>query len=193
MEDGWRHRTAEYVREPGMRGWFQDGRKLRNVKASKAFIWPKDGKNGTKWGRIKDVFSNKGPDIYVAFGANKGDCVTNRPTRSQWAGHSHLDDRGINSTLGSAAWTRNAALGGRKPGLSYDFRTRKYCKPYRGMWTDAIWQPQPYRNERWNPYPEAIRRFDGVWHQDRQYLPQFRGGPVNNEFGLGIPGLHQGP
>ncbi|KAF1837281.1 hypothetical protein BDW02DRAFT_157604 [Decorospora gaudefroyi] len=193
--DGHRHRTAAYVRTPEWRGWYQDGRKLRNVKASKAFIWPKDGRNGSTWGRMKDVLQNKGPDIYVAFGARKTDCVSNRPPRSQWAGHPNLDDRGKIFTFNSqkfAPWT-NSGIGGRPYGQCYDFRTRKYGRQTASMWTDAIWQQEPYKNRKWNNFPEAVRTLDGTWYQDQQYLPQFLGGPVNNEFGRGRFDEHLNP
>ncbi|EOA82897.1 hypothetical protein ACJQWK_04775 [Exserohilum turcicum] len=191
--DGWRHETARYVRDRPQRGWYQDGRKLRDVKASKAFIWPKDGKNGSSWGRIKDVLRNNGPDIYVAFGARQTDCVSNRPPRSQWAGYPHLDDRGMTFSFNSqkfAPWTKSSMLGGREYGLSYDFRTRKYVKPNRWTWTDAIWQQEPYKNRKANSYPEAVRMLDGQWFQDTQYLPQFLAGHIDNEFGVGVPFHH---
>jgi hypothetical protein len=194
-EDGWRHRQAEYVRgQPGVsRGWYQDGRKLRNVKASKAFIWPKDGKRGSTWGRMKDVLQNKGPDIFVAFGARPTDCVSNRPTRSQWSRHNHLDDRGKTFSFGSRKFApfARAGLGSRSPQLSYDFRTRKYTRPYWDTWTDAIWQQEPYKNRKWNSYPEAIRDVHGHWFQDSQHLPQFLGGDVDNELGKGYFGYHR--
>ncbi|KAH7380624.1 hypothetical protein BKA66DRAFT_419826 [Pyrenochaeta sp. MPI-SDFR-AT-0127] len=192
VQDVYRHRQAEYVRHPLMRGWFQDGRKLRNIKASKAFIWPKDGKNGTKWGRMKDVLLNRGPDIFVAFGADKGDCVSNRPTRAQWSGHVNLDDRGLAHSFNErkfAPWTTDGLFGGRMPGLSYDFRTRKHCIPHRRMWTDVRWQSEP-RRDRSNPYPEAVRMSDGRWYQDYEYMPQFLGGDVHNERGWGLDGFH---
>lgn len=194
-EEGYRHRPAKYVHNPnaGSRGWYQDGRRLRHVKASKAFIWPRDGKNTSTWGRMKDIFQNKGPDIYVAFGANKKDCVSNRPTRAQWSKHTNLDDGGLNFEFNSqkfAPWTTNSGLGGRMPGLSYDFRTRKYGTRNGWMWTDAIWQQEPYRNRKWNPYPEAVRLRDGTWWQDSQYLPQHLDGPVDNELGHGLPWVH---
>lgn len=71
------------------------------------------------------------------------------------------------------------------PGLKYDFRTRQYVVPNRTMWTDAIWQPEGYRNQQRNPYPEAMRDTYGRWWQDRQFMPQEQGGPINNEFGRG--------
>ncbi|KAI8936867.1 hypothetical protein NX059_006102 [Plenodomus lindquistii] len=193
-EEGWRHRAAAYAVQPGLgRGWFQDGRHLHQKKATKAFIWPKDGKNGSVWGRLKDVLRNDGPDMYVAFGANEKDCVSNRPTRSQWSRHDYLDDRGMCFRFDSrkhSPWTRDSGLGGRSSKKIYDFRTRKYITPERGMWSDAIWQPEPYKNRKQNRYPEAVRDMDGRWWQDDQYLPQFLGGPVDNEFGEGAHGWH---
>lgn len=191
--DGFRHQTARYNCNPGQRAWYQDGRRLRPVKTSKAFIWPKDGKNGSSWGRLKDIFRNDGPDIYVTFGARPTDCVLNRPPRSQWAGHPQLDDRGMTCSFNSqkfAPWTKTGMLGGREHGLSYDFRTRKHSKPNRWMWTDAIWQQEPYTNRKWNSYPEALRTVNGLWYQDAQYLPQYLGGNISNEFGVGLPFQH---
>lgn len=194
VEQGWRHQVAEYAVEPGLpQGWYQDGRKLDHKKTAKAFIWPKDGKNGSAWGRLKDVLRNDGPDIYVAFGANKNDCVSNRPTRAQWSRHSNLDDRGIGFRFRAkkhSPWTRDRGLGGRQPWKEYDFRTRKYITPHEGMWSDAVWQPEPYRNRRHNKFPEAVRDMYGQWWQDGQYLPQLLGGGIDNEFGQGAPGTH---
>jgi hypothetical protein len=189
---GFKHKTARYNRNPGHRGWYQDGRRLRHVKTSKAFIWPKDGKNGSSWGRVKDIFSNSGPDMYVAFGARPTDCVSSCPPRSQWAGYPHLDESGTHSfnSQKSAPWTKSSMLGGRQYGLSYDFRTRKHSKPNQSTWTDAIWQQEPYKNRKLNSYPEAVRMLDGLWFQDTQYLPQVLGGQVNNEFGVGLPFQH---
>ncbi|KAL6705732.1 hypothetical protein ACN47E_006369 [Coniothyrium glycines] len=189
------HRSApaQYIREPGIeRGWYQDGRRLRQVQASKAFIWPKDGRNGSTWGRMKDVLSGKGPDVFIAFGATKGDCVANRPSRAQWSGHTNLDDRALAKGFNhqkSAQWTVKGP-GGRAPGLCYDFRTRKHGPRNPYMWTDAIWQQEPYTNKAWNMFPHAIRNESGQWFQDWQYMPQFLGGPVSNEFGVGWPWHH---
>lgn len=189
----YRHLPAEFCGYN--RGWYQDGRRLRNVKTSKAFIWPKDGRNGSAWGRFKDILNDKGPDIYVNFNADKQGYLQNRPTRAQWAGHTHLDYNPTDSVLlgfkNLTPWTSNGMLGGRMPGLRYDFRTREYGVPSRRTWTDAVWQPEPRKNDR-NPYPEALRDIGGNWYQDARYLPQFLGGPVNDELGRGIPGWHLG-
>ncbi|KAJ4316315.1 hypothetical protein N0V94_005524 [Neodidymelliopsis sp. IMI 364377] len=162
--------VKEYSREH--RAWIQNGRKFRNIKSSKAFIWPKDGRNGSKWGRMKDILQDKGPDIHVAISADKMDYMTNRQRRSRWSGWTCLDDRNPDLALSSkkyAPWTNNAALGGRAPGLSYDFRTRKYVKADEGTWTDASWQQEPNAQ---HTYPEAVRNFYGGWFQDRNYDPR---------------------
>lgn len=192
VDEGWRHHVAEYAREPGLpHGWYQDGRHLNRKKTEKAFIWPKDGKNGSTWGRLKDVLRNDGPDMYVAFGANKQDCVSNRPTRGQWSKQGHLENSSLGFGFNSrkyAPWTHDGGLGGRAPWKRYDFRTRKYIYPHDFMWSDAIWQPEPYRNRAHNKYPEAVRGSTGLWWQDTGYLPHFRGGPIDNEFGEGALG-----
>jgi hypothetical protein len=185
-----RHRPAEYC--PLQRGWFQDGRRLRHVKASKAFVWPKDGREGTSWGRFKEVLKNRGPDIYLTLNADKHDYMHNRPTKAEWSRHENIDGRGISSACWIAPWTKRGMLAGRLGGQSYDFRTRKYGVPNRWTWTDAIWQPDSQRNKNC-PYPEAVRDIYGRWFQDLQYLPQELGGPVRNERGRGVWGRHMGP
>lgn len=179
-----RHPTAQWC--PVRRKWVQDGRILRDVKASKAFVWPKDGRNGTSWGRFKDILKNKGPDIYVTMNASKQDYMHNRPTRAQWSGHTNLDDIGLDSvyTFNSR---RYGMPGGRSAGQRYDFRTRKYGITNRATWTDAVWQPEPRKN-KYNVYPEAVRDIYGRWFQDSHYLPQDLGGPINNERGRGAWG-----
>jgi hypothetical protein len=182
-----RHRPAEWC--PWRRQWIQDGRVLRNVKASKAFVWPKDGRNGTPWGRLKDILQNKGPDIYLTMNATKRDYMHNRPTKARWSGHVHLDDNLHSSyPFGGrkyASWTAKGVLGGRVPGQTYDFRTRKYGDANWWTWTDAVWQPKSRVNKR-NPYPEAVRDMDGDWLQDWHYVPHYMGGPIDNELGRGL-------
>ncbi|KZM28405.1 uncharacterized protein EKO05_0004864 [Ascochyta rabiei] len=162
----------EYSREH--RAWIQDGKKYRNTKSSKAFIWPKDGRNGSKWGRMKDILQDKGPDIHVAISAEKMDYMKNRQHKSRWSGWNCLDDGDVDLAMSSkkyAPWTSNGALGGRAPGLSYDFRTRKYGKANKYTWTDVKWQPEPNTQ---HAYPEAVRSFHGDWYQDIHYIPLMR-------------------
>ena len=86
----WQRRLAEHV--PG-HGWYQGGERLRRVKPHYTFIWPKDGKRGSKMGRWKDIFANEGPDIHVAISADKRDTLYNRQRRAQWSRWTELDDR----------------------------------------------------------------------------------------------------
>lgn len=185
-----RHLAAEWC--PIQRRWYQDGRELRNVKASKALIWPKDGRNSTTWGRVKDIFLSRGPDIFLTVNADKHDYMRNRPSKDRWAGYSSFDGAHGPAHVrsgDSAPWTQKGSLGGRMPGLKYDFRTRKYEVPVWASWTDAVWQPEPRKNKS-NRYPEAYRDVHGDWFQDLHYRPWYRGGPVHNEQGVGIPGFY---
>jgi hypothetical protein len=195
VPQGRRHRPAKWCHE--QRKWMQDGRILQNVKASKAFVWPKDGRNDSTWGRFKDILQNKGPDMFVTMGAEKHDIMYNRPSRADWTrwygpGDMYPNSSSPFSARKHAPWTTNGILGGRHEGLPYDFRTRQYDAPNRRTWTNAIWQPEPRPNKR-NPYPEAVRDIGYRWFQDGHYLPQAQWGPVHNERGRGFLGFHAGP
>ena len=131
----WQRRLAEHV--PG-HGWYQGGERLRRVKPHYTFIWPKDGKRGSKMGRWKDIFANEGPDIHVAIIADKLDAL--------------IIDKGELSGLDGRNWTTESQkepwkIGHRGFGIStdkkYDFRTRKYGRPEWDTWTDARWQEEP--------------------------------------------------
>jgi len=189
----YRHRPAEWC--PLQRGWFQDGRKLRNVKATKAFVWPKDGRMDTPWGRFKDILKGQGPDMYLTFNADKHDYMVNRPTRGQWSGWRNPEDDVLQPLpLATEKWAQAGLLDGRSPfaGKAYDFRTRKYGRPNRYTWTDAIWQPDQ-RNNKYNRFPEAVRDVYGQWWQDHSYLPQWKGGPVHTAQGKGRFDFHKTP
>jgi hypothetical protein len=190
-----RHNPAKWCH--ATRKWTQDGRVLRNVKASKAFVWPKDGRNDSTWGRLKDIFQNKGPDMYLTTNAEKHDVMHNRPSRAEWTGWHQRDDEVWDSSSPfnskkHAPWTSKGVLGGRMQGLPYDFRTRQYGAPHRRTWTNAVWQPEPRLN-KYNPNPEALRDITGRWFQDGHYLPQDWWGPVHNERGRGFWGFTIGP
>jgi hypothetical protein len=178
----------------------QDGRKLRNVKATNALVWPKDGRRSTTWGRFKDILQNKGPDMYLTINADKHDYMHNRPTRARWAGHTNIDDRALENswTFNSrkyAPWVGKTMLSGRRSDLNYDFRTRKYQVENAFTWTDATWHPEPRKNKRnLNSYPylypEAVRDIYGEWYQNYNYMPQELGGPTDNARGKGWPVYH---
>jgi hypothetical protein len=187
VHQGHKHRPAKWCHD--RRKWVQDGRILQNVKASKAFVWPKDGRNDSTWGRFKDILQSKGPDMFVTMGAEKHDIMYNRPARADWAGwylpgDMRWDSSSPFSARKHAPWTSNGLLGGRKEALPYDFRTRQYAAPNRRTWTNAIWQPEPRLNKS-NPYPDALRDIAGRWFQDEHYVPHAFGGPFDNERGRG--------
>ncbi|KIV99807.1 uncharacterized protein PV09_08611 [Verruconis gallopava] len=140
-----------------------------------AFVWPSDGKRKRTWGRWKDIFASKGPDIFVS---KLGD----RPSRNQWR-NKHLDftpeDPGFNTHV-DLPWAKR-----RKP---YDFRERKYRNkrnPGDVVWRDATWprrgadhyeQPLNFRcehgrwfNMRWAPFGGTVLEgYNG-------YPPRYRG------------------
>lgn len=153
----WQRRPAEHV--PG-HGWYQGGEHLRRVKPHYAFVWPKDGKRGSKMGRWKDIFANEGPDIHVAISADKRDALYNRQRRARCYRWTELDDREPDGALAyRPPWVRFF----RGQEKKYDFRTRKYGRLEWDTWTDARWQEEP--NEDFY-YPYALRDLDGEWWED---------------------------
>ena len=54
----WHVKNQGYINAAGQWG--------RPQKNNWAFIWPKDKPNQTKWGRMGDILTGKGPDIFVA-------------------------------------------------------------------------------------------------------------------------------
>lgn len=156
----YRDRPAQYI--PGY-GWHKNGRRKRVKKPHYHFIWPKDGRNGTKWGRTKDILTGKGPDIHVTVSANKMDYMANRQRKDTWGNHLDLDDR-HHDHLGTlqAPWARRLR---RDPDFKYDFQTRTYRRPYHHMMTDAIWREGA--SQKGCPYPRAYRDVYGNWQTDR--------------------------
>lgn len=153
----WQRRPAEHV--PGL-GWYQGGERLRRVKPHYAFVWPKDGKRGSKMGRWKDIFANEGPDNHVAISVDKRNALYNRQRRARWSRWTELDGGEPDGALVyRPPWVRFF----RGQEKKYDFRTRKYGRPERDTWTDARWQEEP--NEDFS-YPYSLRDLDGEWRED---------------------------
>jgi hypothetical protein len=186
------HKRAAAQWDPDRKRWFQDGRKLDKLKSSYAFVWPKDGKRGSTFGRVKDIFQNSGPDIYLTKNADKLDYMANRPARDRWAGWPEflhpLDPKAWNSMNSKkyAPWVQKGMLGGRSPGKSYDYHTRKYDTPHMGMHTGAVWGQMGWKNDQ---QPEAMRDMWGHWRQDPQWYPWPWGGPWENGLGRTDPQL----
>lgn len=166
----WRSRPAEYYRG---KGWEQDGFRRRGVKKPYYhFIWPKDGKNGSKWGRMKDILTGKGPDIHVTVSADKEDYMHHRQRRPRWARHADLEDRGPDCSLRyDLPWVRPFR---RYAGKRYDFRTRQYRRPDTHMWSDAIWEGRQGTRDHIYGLPHAIRDMNGEWwERGPHHAPMF--------------------
>ena len=115
------------------------------------FVWPKDGKNGTTLGRMRDIATGRGPDIFVVSSPD----VNSRygmPTRGQWTQWNE-----------KYPWAprffppRSAPWAQRNPHHRYDYRRRKYCIPDQMAWTNAFWPKTSRSNPR---YPLAFQSFD---------------------------------
>lgn len=149
----YRRGPREYVEDIG---WInQHGHKKQIREPYHHFVWPKDGKNGSKFGRFKDILTGKGPDIHIAISAEKGEYMHNRLRKSRWSRHTILDDRDPDGSLSQkkTPWIKS------RGDQAYDFRTRTYRSPYRHMWTDAIW------NGARGKHPSAYRNVYGDWRQ----------------------------
>lgn len=159
----WRPPEREFIQ--GI-GWVTPGgRRLRRAfptgKPSYAFVWPKDGKRGSKMGRLKDILQNTGPDIHLAIGAERNVRPYNWPTRGRWSRWTDMPqvhmDQGPDFALRAAPWVRPF----REEDKKYDFRTRTYKRPDRATWVDALWPEEP--NSQYK-VPRAYRCMRGNWH-----------------------------
>ena len=140
----------------------------------KQIFWPRDKKqNGAhSWRRWKDIFTNKGPDMWLT---PRGSSGVHRPVWSGWnqegrdnLGYHYRNDNQVRPPRWAyrPEWQR------------YDFQKRKYRMPDSNTWSDVKWSrkgrtPLYIRD----PYDvEYINReyFGGVgnpfaWHQDTPY------------------------
>ncbi|KAF2262606.1 hypothetical protein CC78DRAFT_312588 [Lojkania enalia] len=164
VDHPWRHRPAEYG---GPRvGWVHGGHHRRVKTKYKHFIWPKD-KPGGKRNRFMDILKGEGPDIHVTISADKNDYMFNRQRKARWSRHTNLDDRGPDAALKyQPPWIE----GRRGTDMRYDFKTRRYRRPYRTMWTDALWGDEPTKDFQ---YPYAWRDIEGQWYQWHKGAVQF--------------------
>lgn len=84
-------------------------------------------------GRLKDVLTSKGPDIYVG---DRYRTAPHRPDWSNWTEYGNLDYH--NQWEGVPGW-----IGDEDVHRVYDFRTRRYKKHRSpGLWSDAKRDPQ---------------------------------------------------
>ena len=127
------------------------------------FVWPNDKPRG-RWGRWKDIFTNKGPDIFIA---EQNTREAELPIWSNWKtrGHQHPDDHEPRWGNNGKPFRQDQELVGvfdfqrRDPDMKYDFATRRYRRPHDNVWTGI-------ERSRSNPhYPTWIRDVHGCWIQ----------------------------
>ena len=124
-------------------------------------VWPNDKSRGV-WGRWKDIFSNKGPDIFIA---EQNTREPERPIWSNWKtpGHQHPHDRRSRWGNDGRPFRQDEEFVGvfefqhRDPNTKYDFATRRYRRPNEFVWSGAEWS----RTEPHNPI--GIRDAQGTW------------------------------
>ncbi|KAH8732251.1 hypothetical protein GQ44DRAFT_573467, partial [Phaeosphaeriaceae sp. PMI808] len=152
--------------DPVLKRWIQADQLLRPLKSKYAFVWPKDSKQTSRsstWSRFKDILKNEGPDIYITKNAHKLDYMENRPRAGKWGEWSHpAEDDGPYSfdPAKCAPWVQKGILGGRMPGLSYDFRTRRYGLRNKHTWSNVVWQPESWKYKN----PDQVRDISGGWY-----------------------------
>ena len=112
-------------------------------------VWPRD-KKLTSWGRLKDVFTGKGPDIWCS---RRGSLGPHRPVWSNWRTRenhppSEWDNLGYlyANEEGGHHW-----FGAERPdNVSYDFKKRRYRVRDERGWSDVKYdrknRPIYYRN-----------------------------------------------
>lgn len=162
------------VRRPTQKPW------------NKQIVWPRDKKQDGvhSWRRWKDLFTNKGPDMWVTPQRSTG---VHRPVWSGWnqASRDNLGYYWRNDNHGSAPrafrpeWQR------------YDFQKRRYRMADGNTWSDVKWCRtgrvplyfrDAYRNEWVNPDywdgPDNPFAWDNDtpywdWHHDTIHYPLF--------------------
>ena len=114
------------------------GKLNKNGRGNFQFVWPRDkGEQNsprTSWRRWKDVFTGKGPGIWIT---REGDLTPHRPLWSNWV-DAALDGKGFDN-LGY----RDNRDEFREPiphHIKYDFRTRKYRPFHMNMLSDVKWE-----------------------------------------------------
>jgi hypothetical protein len=166
---------------PGV-GWTQGGHVLPNMRRNHyAWVWPKGGTRKGHWGMLKDILSNKGPDIYLTINARKTDYMRNRPFHHRFGRWPEFAEQecldwynlhpsnmeqilrwgDVDGALQTPWWAK------RKGDVKYDFKTRRYARLHPGMWSDAKWPSRLQGpNQTFLPrnWPTSFRDINGQWH-----------------------------
>ncbi|KAK4986202.1 hypothetical protein LTR66_007939 [Elasticomyces elasticus] len=128
-----------------------------------------DGKSPGFKGRMKDVFTNRGPGVGIAINGDRRLFWQDVPSRSNafnWPEFEDPEDGPRNEWLVPRKWPFRK---GNLPDWSqYDHRTRRYHRKNNYSWSDAIWDRPGDR------MPRAHADAWGTWHQ---HIWGPRGGP----------------
>ena len=115
------------------------------------FVWPKDGRNGDRWGRMKDIATGRGPDMFVVSSPDVNSRL-GMPNRGQWTQWNEKYPWAPRDFPPRAApWAQ------RNPYGRYDFRRRRYGIPDQMTWTNAHWPRSSSSNFR---FPLAFQQFN---------------------------------
>ncbi|KAL9094663.1 MAG: hypothetical protein Q9165_002932 [Trypethelium subeluteriae] len=140
--------------------WVQEGplgpTPVHNIKPKYEWVWPKDGKRGSKFGRMADILERKGPGIFIAAHGDKRDKQWNRPSRDEWSNWNYLDPWFPSPNF------FNLTNFHQNPYKAYDFRQRRYKYPKFNHWTDVRWRPGAREKDK---NPRAKRDVFGQWYE----------------------------
>lgn len=139
------------VTRPNRRAW------------DKQIIWPRDKKQkgAHSWRRWKDIFTNKGPDMWLG---PRGSSALHRPVWSGWnqegrdnLGYTYRNDNHVPPPIWAyrPEWQR------------YDFRKRRYRMPDHHTWSDAKWS----RKGRTPLYTRGPRQGSEWVNPEYQHFP----------------------
>ena len=141
---------------------------------NKQIVWPRDKRQGGahSWRRWKDIFTNKGPDMWIT---SQGGSGVHRPVWSGW------NQEGRNN-LGYPYRNDNhrppLRWAYRPEWQRYDFNKRRYRMPDGNTWSDVIWSrtgrvplyhQDPFGNEWVNPEYMNGGGNPFAWHEDTPY------------------------
>lgn len=121
-----------------------------------ALVWPNDGKRG-KLGRLADILTGKGPDMFLASNPNRQPDAADGPSRARWTGFPASDYQ-AEQIMDASSWRGNMPGTRRRQDKPfYDMQSRRYVRqPWDGMWVDKHYLP----NERRPTWVSCYPHFD---------------------------------
>ena len=151
------------------------GKKNREPSPKKYWARPADGKRRGTLGRLLDVLTGEGPDVFIVLTKSRGTLQEDLPRRAQWSrweALSYDDDhhgrcRGEERGYARSEPSQFERSGAKQRG-KYNFQTRKYeedahiarNRMHDGCWTDTRW---PDGARRGDMNPQSFRDGRGQW------------------------------